>query len=79
MRHKVLDFIIKTAEMRHPGFRNEIVSYNSINEEHAKLLRDVLSNLSEEMQAGYRMELEYIKNHQAPTIYYYICSLIEII
>ena len=53
MKNNVLNVIIKTAETRHPGFSSEIISYNSINEEHAELLRDILSNLSKEMQAGY--------------------------
>ncbi len=77
MRYPILDKIWKSALRYNPSFESEIVSYNSINEQHAALLRDILDGLNMAEKNEYKAEVEHLRHHHSNDIYYYIASQIE--
>ncbi len=77
MRYPILNKIWNLALSRNPSLESEIVSYNSINEQHAALLRDILDELNMAEKNEYRAEVEHLRHHHSNDIYYYVASQIE--
>ncbi len=78
MKYTIIHKILVIAMQHNPSFISEIISFESINEDHAKMLREILSGLNADEKRQYASEVYDIRRHQSKDIFYYIASQIEV-